>query len=255
MSLDKSAPKIKSMFGAIARRYDFLNHLLSLNIDKRWRKRTVQKVPPGDGPVLDVCTGTGDLALAYCRAGKKKIKVVGIDFCPEMLAIAQKKAQRAGAEAWLSLVEGDALHLPFDDGTFEIVCIGFGLRNVSDPAGALKEMLRVCRPGGRMAVLEFSQPRGRLTGPAYRFYFRRVLPRIGRLFSRDRFDAYNYLPRSVQEFPDGPGLAAMMRDAGMADVEFFPLFPLGAATLYVGRRPPGNTTQWSAEREKALAGT
>jgi demethylmenaquinone methyltransferase/2-methoxy-6-polyprenyl-1,4-benzoquinol methylase len=243
------------MFGAIARRYDFLNHLLSLNIDKRWRKRTVQKVPPGAGPVLDVCTGTGDLALAYWRAGKKKIKVVGLDFCPEMLAVARQKVHKSDAGGWISLVEGDALNLPFGEGTFEIACVGFGLRNVAAPEGALKEMLRVCRPGGRVAVLEFSQPRNRVLGKVYGFYFRRVLPKIGRLFSRDGFDAYNYLPRSVQEFPDGPGLAAMMREVGMADVEFFPLFPLGAATLYVGRRPSRETTQAGVEREQALAGT
>jgi len=236
MTVDKSSARVRRMFGEIARRYDFLNHLLSLGIDRRWRRRTVKMVPPaGDGPILDVCTGTGDLALAYWRAGGPQVRIVGADFCRPMLLIAGRKFHRAGAADRLGLVEADARRLPFADGLFQIVCVAFGLRNVSDTDEGLREMVRVCRPGGRVAVLEFSMPQRRLLGTAYRWYFRRVLPRVGEALARNAQGAYNYLPASVGQFPEGEALVERLRSAGLGRVQA-QRFTLGIATLYVGEK-------------------
>jgi demethylmenaquinone methyltransferase/2-methoxy-6-polyprenyl-1,4-benzoquinol methylase len=236
MTVAKSSARVRRMFGEIASRYDFLNHLLSLGIDRRWRRRTVRLVPPtGDGPILDVCTGTGDLALAYWRAGGRQVRIVGADFCRPMLRIAGRKCRRAGAAERVGLVEADARRLPFADGLFQFVCVAFGLRNVSDTDAGLREMVRVCRPGGRVAVLEFSMPQGRLLGTAYRWYFRRVLPRVGEALARNAQGAYNYLPASVGQFPEGQTLLERMRAAGLGRVQA-QRFTLGIATLYVGEK-------------------
>jgi demethylmenaquinone methyltransferase/2-methoxy-6-polyprenyl-1,4-benzoquinol methylase len=222
------------MFGQIAGRYDFLNHLLSLNIDRYWRWRTVRKVPPtGEAPILDLCTGTGDLAIAYRKAGEGRAPVVGADFCHEMLVIGRQKGfERHGIE----FVEADAMRLPFPSDHFQIVSVAFGLRNVADTDRGLREMVRVCRPGGKVAVLEFSSPRWQPFRGVYQWYFRNVLPKIGQMLARNQFDAYGYLPQSVSEFPDGPALADRLRAAGLESVTFHPL-TLGVATLYVGVKP------------------
>lgn len=224
------------MFGRVAPRYDFLNHLLSGGIDKWWRRKTVQRVPPrGDSPILDVCTGTGDLALAYDRAAQRRVSIVGADFCHEMLAIGRLKAQKSGAGERVTFVEADVQALPMPDDTFQIVCVAFGLRNVADTDRGLAEMTRVCAPGGRLAVLEFSTPTWQPFKAIYGWYFRHVLPRIGRLVSRESGDAYSYLPQSVSQFPQGEALAARMRAAGLSDVRCYPL-TFGVATLYVGTK-------------------
>jgi demethylmenaquinone methyltransferase/2-methoxy-6-polyprenyl-1,4-benzoquinol methylase len=234
--VDKSEARVRRMFGEIAGRYDLLNHLLSLNVDRYWRWRTVRMVPPhGAAPILDLCTGTADLALAYARAAQEGTPIIGADFCHEMLVLARQKARRR-ADAAIELVEADAQRLPFADGTFQIVAVAFGLRNVTNTDRGLAEMVRVCRPGGSVAVLEFSRPRWRPFRAVYGWYFRRVLPAIGQLLARNRHEAYRYLPASVGEFPDGEALAARMRGAGLADVWLRPL-TLGIATLYVGTRP------------------
>jgi demethylmenaquinone methyltransferase/2-methoxy-6-polyprenyl-1,4-benzoquinol methylase len=233
-TVDKSNQRVQRMFAEIAPRYDLMNHVLSLNIDRWWRSVTVRKVPPqGDAPILDVCTGTGDLALAYYRASKGQAPIVASDFCREMLDVAQQKKSRAGIDGKLTLVEADAQHLPFESDHFQIVCVAFGLRNIQDTDQGLREMTRVCQPGGRVAVLEFSMPRWQPLRGAYGLYFRHVLPRIGQLFARNRSDAYNYLPESVTQFPEGDALAQRMRAAGLSDVKFYPL-TFGVATLYVG---------------------
>jgi demethylmenaquinone methyltransferase/2-methoxy-6-polyprenyl-1,4-benzoquinol methylase len=226
------------MFGEIAPRYDLLNHLLSGGVDVYWRWRTVRAAPPdGEAPILDVCTGTGDLALAYARAAATA-PVIGTDFTHEMLVLADAKLPAAGLAARICFLEADAQHLPFADGQFQIVSVAFGLRNIADTRAGLHEMTRVCRPGGRVVVLEFSTPRIRLFGAAYRWYFRHVLPRIGQLLARNRESAYSYLPQSVSEFPDGPKLAAIMQECGLTDVSHRPLTG-GIATLYVGRKSDG----------------
>lgn len=236
-SIDKREAKIRGMFGAIAPTYDFLNHLLSLNVDKYWRWRTTKMVPPqGSGPILDLCTGTGDLALAYDRAARGRVPIVGADFCAPMLERAVRKSERAGATARIRFVEADAQHLPFPSDHFQLVSVAFGLRNVTDTDRGLSEMIRVAQPGGRVAVLEFSKPRNRLFGSLYQWYFRHVLPRIGQAISRSKDNAYLYLPASVQEFPDHEALAERMRRLGLVDVHFHP-FTFGIATLYVGMKP------------------
>ncbi len=235
MAVDKSEARVRRMFGEIAARYDLVNHLTSLGIDIYWRWRTVRKVPPaGDAPILDMCTGTGDLALAYYQAGRGRTPVVGADFCHPMLVLGRGKARQAGAEH-VAFVEADAQQLPFEDNQFQIVSVAFGLRNVADTDRGLREMIRVCRPGGRIVVLEFAKPR---SGPfefLFGFYFRYILPRIGQALARNRHDAYHYLPESVGEFPSGEALAERIRTAGASDVQYHQL-TLGIATLYVGTK-------------------
>jgi demethylmenaquinone methyltransferase/2-methoxy-6-polyprenyl-1,4-benzoquinol methylase len=236
MPLDKSSDRVRLMFGQIAGRYDLLNRLLSLGIDRSWRRRAVKLVPPaGDAPILDVCTGTADLALAYWRSSGGRVPIVAADFCRPMLEIGRKKCRRAGAEEQVTLIEADAVRLPFPDGRFQIVCVAFGLRNLSDTDAGLREMARVCRPGGRVAVLEFSTPTAWPLGAVYGWYFQRILPRIGQVLARNTQAAYNYLPASVGQFPQGEALAGRMRAAGLGEVWFRPL-TFGVATLYVGRK-------------------
>lgn len=233
--LDKSGERIRRMFGQIADRYDLLNHVLSLGIDHSWRRRTVRMVPPRSiHPVLDVCTGTGDLALAYWRAGGGQVPVVGADFCRPMLQHARAKAARRRAHG-VSFVEADALALPFADESFQIASCAFGLRNTSDPDRALREMHRVLCREGRLAVLEFSLPRREPLRALYRLYFSEVLPRLGQLLAGNRERAYSYLPASVQEFPAGEALLQRLRAAGFNDAACYP-FTFGIACLYVATR-------------------
>ncbi len=233
--LDRREVRIRRMFDGIAGQYDFLNHLLSLNIDKRWRKTVTKLVPIESGPLLDLCTGTGDLAFEYDRATGGKISIVGADFSPRMLERAVIKNAKPTINPRIQFVEADAQQLPFASDTFEVATISFGLRNVTDPDQGLREMTRVVRSGGRVAVLEFSKPRHRLLGKMYQGYFKYVLPRIGQAFSKSDEQAYNYLPASVMEFPDGEALAQRMRAVGLTNVWFRPL-TFGIATLYVGTK-------------------
>src|SRR2546430_984747 len=205
------------MFGRIAGRYDLLNHLLSGNVDKGWRRlvaRTLSSSLVEGARVLDVACGTGDLSLTLASAGAAK--VVGLDFCRPMLEIARRKAD-AGSRV-IPFVEADALRLPFADGSFDVVTIAFGLRNLAGVEEGLRELLRVLKAGGRAAVLEFSSPVVPGFRALFRFYFTRVLPWVGGLVSGSR-GAYEYLPDSVSRFPDQKGLAALMRDAGFEGVE------------------------------------
>jgi demethylmenaquinone methyltransferase/2-methoxy-6-polyprenyl-1,4-benzoquinol methylase len=230
--LDKRESRIRRMFGDIAPRYDLLNHLLSLNIDKSWRRMTTKLVPPkGDDPILDVCTGTGDLALAYCDATEDRVPVFGADFCHPMLVRAVSKAAKRQAR----FVEADAQALPFPDDTFQITCVAFGLRNVTDTDRGLAEMVRVTKPGGRVAILEFSKPRHWFFGRMYRLYFTHVLPLFGQAVARNKDSAYEYLPASVMEFPDYEALTARMQSHGLTDTRYHPL-TFGIATLYVGTK-------------------
>jgi demethylmenaquinone methyltransferase/2-methoxy-6-polyprenyl-1,4-benzoquinol methylase len=241
------------MFNNIAPSYDFLNHLLSCNVDHYWRWRTTRIVPPtvpphaqplstagakgeGAAPILDLCTGTGDLALAYDRAAAGRAPIVGADFCHEMLVRAGAKARRKNTAERIRFLEADAQRLPFPNDVFQIVTVAFGLRNITDTDKGIAEMVRVLQPGGKVAILEFSQPRGFLIGPMYRFYLRHILPRLGQLISRSKDNAYRYLPESVMQFPDGEALADRLRGHGLIDVAWHP-FTFGIATLYVGTKP------------------
>ena len=221
------------MFAGIAGRYDLLNHLLSGNIDKRWRRlvaRTLQPALVEGAHVLDVACGTGDLSLVLSRAGGAR--VVGLDFCRPMLEIARHKA--AEESRAVPFVEGDALRLPFADEAFDVVTIAFGLRNLAGVPEGLAELKRILRPGGRIAVLEFSSPVLPGFRALFRFYFTRVLPRIGGLVSGSR-GAYEYLPDSVSRFPDQKRLAELMRGAGFEGVSYRNLTG-GIAALHTGAR-------------------
>jgi demethylmenaquinone methyltransferase/2-methoxy-6-polyprenyl-1,4-benzoquinol methylase len=235
--VETSEARIRRMFGKIAPRYDLLNHLLSLNIDRYWRWQTVRLVAPqGDAPLLDLCTGTGDLALAYHKASGGKTPVVGADFCYEMLELAQRKAAKLASAQRPVFIEADTMRLPLESDTYQIVSVAFGLRNVADTDAGLREMVRVCRPGGRVAVLEFSTPPWQPLRGIYQAYFRYVLPKIGQWLSRSPDDAYSYLPASVGQFPCGEALATRMRAAGLNEV-WFRRFTCGVVTLYVGVKP------------------
>ena len=234
MPVDKSEQRVQQMFAEIAPRYDRMNHLLSLNVDRYWRWRTTRIVPPrGDLPILDVCTGTGDLAFAYHRQARGSAAVFGTDFCSEMLQIGQQKRDRAGLDGQVTFMQADTQHLPFEDSKFQIVSVAFGLRNVADTDAGLREMVRVCNAGGRVAILEFSMPTWQPMRALYGFYFRYILPRLGQWFARNSQQAYDYLPESVGEFPSGEEMAQRMRDAGLHSVSIHPL-TFGIATLYVG---------------------
>lgn len=234
-AVDKSQVRIRRMFAAIAPYYDFLNHLLSLNIDKRWRAHVVHRVPPqGSAPILDLCTGTGDLALAYAEAAAGMAPVLAADFCGPMLDRAcQKAVARKNAVTWL---QADAQRLPFPSNTFQVVAVAFGLRNIAETDAGLAEMARVLRPGGRLVVLEFSRPTQPLLRRCYFGYFKYLLPLIGQTISRSRDAAYHYLPASVLQFPDGEDLVQRLRQHGLVKVEFEPL-TFGIATLYTGEKP------------------
>ncbi len=235
-ALDKRETSIRRMFGNIAPSYDLLNHLLSLNIDRYWRWRTTKLVPPPpEGPILDVCTGTGDLALAYDDASGGTLRIIGSDFCLPMLQPARDKTRRRRADGRITFLEADTQRLPFPEATFSLTTVAFGLRNVTDTDKGLREMTRVTKPGGRVAILEFSQPRHWFFGRMYRLYFRYVLPHIGQWISRSKENAYKYLPASVMEFPDGEVLAERLRQHGLTDVKWYPL-TFGIATLYVGTK-------------------
>lgn len=220
---DKDPEKIARMFDAIARRYDLLNHVLSLGIDRRWRTRAVRRLELGeDSRVLDLCTGTGDLALAALnRPGPppshRGRRVVGVDFSASMLRYGREKLARLG-ERRVALVRADAMRIPLPDASVDAVTIGFGIRNVQDPEVAARDIVRVLKPGGRLAILEFGTPSVPGLRGAYLFYFRRVLPLIGRLVSRHN-EAYSYLPASVAAFPSPDEFLALLRRAGFSHVE------------------------------------
>ncbi len=236
-AVDKSGRRVRSMFASIAGRYDLLNHLLSLNIDKMWRNFTTRAVPPEPGvPVLDCCTGTADLALAYHKASGGLSPVVGSDFCHEMLVIGEKKVRKAKAGSSVTLIEGDTQRLPLPDDTFGVVTVAFGLRNVANTVRGIDEMVRVARPGGKVAILEFSRPRGPILGRIYLAFFRHVLPRVGQTIAPNSYDAYSYLPASVLQFPDGREMLDLLASRGLADLHQHPL-TFGIATLYVGTKP------------------
>ena len=224
---------VREMFSGIAGKYDLLNHLLSLNIDKSWRRRVrgllAETLSREDATVLDVACGTGDLSLELKHDAKAK--VIGTDFCRPMLSIAAEKSK----EVSIPYVEADAMSLPFPSGNFDAVTIAFGLRNLPNVDNGLSELFRILKPGGRLVVLEFSSPIVPGFRQLFNFYFGNVLPRIGGLVSGSRA-AYTYLPASVKKFPDQKALAAKFKEAGFDQVEYENLTG-GIAAIHTGIKP------------------
>lgn len=225
------------MFDAIAPRYDLLNHLLSAGIDKRWRAKAIRSLRlTGRETLVDVATGTGDVALEARRAGAAgAARVLGVDFAGAMLSLGLAKVRASGESSNVALVRGDAMSLPVADARADAVTISFGIRNVQRPEVACREMARVLRRGGRLAILEFGVPRIPGVSALYLWYFRRVLPLIGRLIS-GHTGAYTYLPASVGTFPPPAEFMTILRQAGFSDVQAVPL-TLGIVYLYVARKP------------------
>lgn len=224
------------MFGSIARVYDLLNTILSFNFDKSWRRFAVKvsNVTP-DAKVLDVCAGTGDLAIAYSKVLNGSGKVIGSDFCHEMVRLADLKLKKRNLSDKIKVIEADTLHLPFQDNSFQVSAVAFGIRNVADLRAGITEMMRITVPGGRVVILEFSQPINPIFKAVYYFYFKKILPFIGSLISRSKYNAYSYLPSSVLNFPDRYGLRAQMETCGLEDVKIYTR-TLGIVTIHVGTK-------------------
>ena len=232
VGVDKSGARVRAMFGAIAGRYDLMNRVLTGGLDVLWRRR-IGAADVGAGPVLDGCTGTGDLAFAL-RKRHPGVRVVGCDFTHEMLVRAVEKDPDRRV-AW---VEGDGEALPFADAAFTAATVGFGLRNIAETRRGLDELRRVLAPGGLLVVLETSRPRNPLLAPLFRVYFGGVVPRLGRLLTGNPANAYDYLPASAAEFPDGRELCDLLADCGFENCTFDPV-GFGAATIYAARKPGG----------------
>ena len=232
--LSEKGEQIQQMFGTIAPRYDFLNRLLSFGIDRRWRRAAVRliKVAQG-GRILDVATGTGDVALEIARSTDPSVKITGADFSAEMVQLGERKVAVSPYAGRIDFKVAPCEDLPFPSNTFDSVTIAFGIRNVVDRRLGLAEMWRVLKPGGRMIVLEFSTPRSALFRNLYHFYFRRILPMVGGLFST--YNAYKYLPDSVLEFPSSEEFCEIMSGIGLKNVHCQPL-TFGIASIYTGSK-------------------
>lgn len=222
------------MFDAIAPRYDLLNHVLSAGIDRRWRRRAIAALAlTGREVLLDICTGTADVALEG-RRSRRAARVIGVDFAAAMLALGLKKVRAAGEEGHITLLRGDATRLPVRDSSVDAATVAFGIRNVQRPALACVELARALRPGGRLAILEFGVPRIPGISALYLWYFKYLLPLVGRRVS-GHTGAYSYLPESVGAFPPPAEFVTILRQSGFEQVQAVPL-TLGIVYLYVARR-------------------
>jgi demethylmenaquinone methyltransferase/2-methoxy-6-polyprenyl-1,4-benzoquinol methylase len=236
--VEKTAQAVQSMFARVARRYDFLNHLLSAGCDLWWRHTTAERVRPlleqSGSVAADLCCGTGDLTFALARLSSGR--VIGADFCPPMLEIAREKRSRRsrGGQRGAQFLAADSLALPLPDNVLDLVSSAFGFRNLANYDRGLREMYRVLKPGGTLAILEFSQVSWPVIGPMFRFYFRHLLPLIGTLVSGER-GPYQYLPESVKRFPDQESLARKLRESGFVNV-CYQNFMGGVAALHLGEK-------------------
>jgi demethylmenaquinone methyltransferase / 2-methoxy-6-polyprenyl-1,4-benzoquinol methylase len=233
--VSKAPEKIAGMFDAIAGRYDFLNHFLSAGIDKRWRTRAIRSLAlTGRECVLDLCSGTADLAIAAVRATPAATRVIGVDFSSEMLRFGQQKLQKDRLTDRITLVRGDAMKIPLADASVDAVTIGFGIRNVERLDVASAELHRVLKTGGRLAILEFAMPDVPVFRELYWWYATRVLPRIGRALSHND-QAYSYLPASIRTFATPEQLVKILRQAGFREISPIRLM-LGSVILYTAHR-------------------
>jgi len=228
---------VESMFNSVAWRYDFLNHFLSFGIDRSWRKKAIRIIGKTHKPslIIDVATGTGDLAIASLKLNP--VRVTGIDISEKMLELGREKIKRKGLSEKIELISGDSGKIDFNDNAFDVAMVAFGVRNFADPLKGLCEMKRIIRPGGLIMVLEFSKPVAFPFRQIYNFYFLNILPFFGRLFSRDK-KAYRYLPDSVMKFPDNEAFIRLITEAGFAEVNQKKLTG-GIASIYTGIKPSG----------------
>lgn len=221
--------QVEEMFNDIAPKYDFLNRFLSLGIDKGWRRKAINSLKPySPKTILDLATGTGDLAIEALRLNPQKI--VGADIAQKMLDVGIVKAKKRGVSETIDFIQADSAALPFEDNSFDAITIAFGVRNFEYLDKGLAEMCRVVKPGGRVAILEFSKPRYFPYKQLYHFYFHYILPQVGNLLSKSS-NAYSYLPESVKHFPEGQAFAERMKTAGFKDILVQPL-TFGTCTLY-----------------------
>ena len=226
--------QVEEMFDNISPRYDLLNHLLSVNIDKLWRKRTIKKLKAfGPRKILDVATGTGDFAVAATKLGN--VEIIGIDISEGMLSVAREKISKKQLDHQLSVQKADSENLPFENGLFDASIVGFGVRNFENLEKGLGEILRVLKPGGVFFVLEFSKPAKTPFKQIYNLYFKHILPAVGRLVSKDK-SAYTYLPESVSEFPDGEQFLAILAKVGFVENKWYSQ-TFGIASIYEAHKP------------------
>lgn len=223
--------EVKQMFDNIAPTYDFLNHALSLNIDKVWRRKAIRSLKSIEPKrILDIATGTGDLAIAALKLHPECI--IGVDISEGMIRVGQQKVNARGLQDVISFQTADSEDLPFESDEFDAITVAFGVRNFENPKKGLAEMCRVLKPGGRLVILEFMMPRHFPFKQLYQFYFRRILPLLGKIISKD-FSAYQYLPDSVQSFPQGESFVQMLKEAGFEKSTYKSL-SFGIAGLYIG---------------------
>jgi demethylmenaquinone methyltransferase/2-methoxy-6-polyprenyl-1,4-benzoquinol methylase len=221
--------QVEEMFNSISKRYDLLNHLLSANIDKVWRKKTIKKLKPFHPKnILDIATGTGDFAVAASKLDG--VKITGIDISEGMLEVGRKKIIKKNLSDSIELLKADSENLPFEDEMFDGAIVGFGVRNFENLEKGLSEIKRVLKPGGVFFVLEFSKPQKAPFKQFYHFYFTRILPLVGRMISKDS-NAYTYLPESVNEFPDGDKFLTILANVGFKENKCFPQ-TFGIASIY-----------------------
>ena len=229
---EQRAAKVNDLFAAIARRYDLLNDLQSFGLHRRWKRRVVELAAPQPGDrALDLCCGTGDLAFLFAE---RQVDVTGLDFSEAMLAVAEQRQRAKGKGQNLKFIQGDALALPFAAASFDIVTIGYGLRNLADCEGGLREMRRVLKPGGRLVVLEFGKPANALWRAVYYAHLRFIAPLLGKLFCGDAA-AYGYILESLKNYPAQEGVVALLRGLGFADVRVINLLG-GAMSIHFARR-------------------
>ena len=228
--------QVRLMFNNIAKRYDFLNHFLSLGIDIVWRKKAIRILkklrPNGTKTILDIATGTGDFAIEGLSLSPEK--VTGIDISEKMLEVGKEKLKRKKLEDKIELLCSDSENLPFADNTFDAITVGFGVRNFENLEKGLSEMFRALNNGGVAVILEFSKPKQFPVKQLYNFYFFKILPLIGKIISKDN-SAYSYLPESVKEFPDGNDLLNILAKAGFKQTQCIPL-TMGVASIYTGKK-------------------
>jgi demethylmenaquinone methyltransferase/2-methoxy-6-polyprenyl-1,4-benzoquinol methylase len=230
--MNKTPQRVQGIFDGLAKDYDKMNDIISLGTHRSWRTKTMGTVTvPKNGQILDVAAGTGDWTISLAEALDKG-HVTGFDLSPEMLAIAREKVNAAGVSFWVTLTQGDAMHLPYDDASFDLVTIGFGLRNLPDAELGLAELYRVLKPGGQLIVLETSKPENPVVKPFWKLYFKGVMPMMGKVFAKDK-ESYDYLEQTTEEFMSPEELKDLMLKTGFSSVNY-KRFNLGAAAAHYG---------------------